>query len=40
VDLDLYDGSGNNLVGNMELALLSDSVGEFPLVLSVDALNS
>jgi hypothetical protein len=42
VDLDLYDDSGNNLVGTipMELALLSDSVGELSLVLSVVALYS
>jgi hypothetical protein len=43
VGLDLYkDGSGNNLVGTipMELALLSDSVGELSLVLSVVALYS
>jgi hypothetical protein len=35
-------GSGNNLVGTipMELALLSDSVGELSLVLSVVALYS
>jgi hypothetical protein len=33
VDLDLYDGSGNNLVGTipMELALLSDSVAQLSL---------
>jgi hypothetical protein len=38
-ELDLYDGSGNNLVGTipMELTLLSDSAGKFSLVLNVVA---
>jgi hypothetical protein len=38
-ELDLYDGSGNNLVGTIpiELTLLSDSVGKFSLVLNVVA---